>query len=349
MLVTRHRTGGFRQVVLRRGEFVFTRLTQGLPAGAPAAEVAAAIEREHKLSMGYMRRMSYSDDQGIDFLVVGAPDIGPALVDLGMPADQVHAIAPADAAACLLLADAAEPGDEFAEALHGAAFALKRRPVMALLPQELYEKRAGALVTSAAYAVIALIIGYASFGLSDAFLESQDIDRAYEQASLQTKQRAARLGAVADEAGDIQVSGPEVADTIALHDSLSAQAPSPLPLLALVGTALTPQTVIHKIDWEVGDHGAMGEVSLALTLHIDASVASVGDAIDIADAFAASVAERLPGLDVRVTDPPIDILPDQVLSGEIDLSDSPGDGTGAGYDAVISIFLPAGWPLEPAS
>ena len=173
MLVTRHRTGGFRQVVLRHGEFVFTRLTQGPSDNADTVEVATAIKREHSLSMGYLRRMSFNDDQGMDIIVVGAPDVGPALLDLGMLENQLRVITPTDACEHLNLTGVAEPGDDYGEGLHGAAFGQKRRPIMSLLPQELHEKRAGALTTSAAYVFIALVIGYASYEMSDAYLQSQ--------------------------------------------------------------------------------------------------------------------------------------------------------------------------------
>jgi hypothetical protein len=207
----------------------------------------------------------------------------------------------------------------------------------------------GSFVTAAAYASIALVIGYLSFNLSGAYLESQEIERAYEQASLQAVQREARLDAVLDEAGDFQVSGPEVADTISLYDRLAAGAPSPLPLLALLRPVMDPEMVIQRIEWQTPERAGTNDIRLALTIHIEPEVGDIGAAVAVADAFADRIADRFPGLDVRVTDPPIDILPDQYLSGEVDLTDDADETAEIGYEAVVSIFVPAIWPPEPSS
>ena len=349
MLVARQRVGGFRQVVLRRGEFVFTRLTQSLPIDAPPADVAAAIEREYRLSMGYLRRMPYSAAQGMDVIVIAAQTEVEALIASGVAGDRLTVLSPWEAAERLQLDAVGELGDGYSDALIGAAFGRSRRPVLSLVPRALYEKRMGSFVTAAAYALIALVIGYLSFNLSDAYLESQEIERAYEQASLQAVQREARLDAVLDEAGDFQVSGPEVADTIALYDRLAAGAPSPLPLLALLGPAMNAEIVIQRIDWQTPERAGTNDISLALTIHIEPEVGDIGAAVAVAAAFAVRIADRFPGLDVRVTDPPIDILPDQYLSGEVDLTDDADDTTEIGYEAVVSIFVPATWPPEPSS
>lgn len=220
---------------------------------------------------------------------------------------------------------------------------------MSLLPQGLKEKRASAIAMAGAYAAIALIVGYLSFNLSNAYLESQDIAEAYDQASLQTLQREARLDAVLDETGAFEVSGPDVAATIALYDRLSAEAPTPLPLLAMVGPALGPHIVIHRIDWQVAGNGAGRDITLSLTIHIEPQAGDMTAAVAVADDFAARLAEQFPGLDVHVTDPPIDILPEQYLSGEVDLDGESGDDTDAGYEAVITVMLPDDWPAEPSS
>jgi hypothetical protein len=350
MLVTRQRTGGFRQVVVHDGEFVFTRLTPALAPDASGDDVARAVEHEFRLSMGYLRRMSFGDNQGLDLIVIAAPDVGEAMLETDLPEDQLTVMTPDDAAERIGLAGFAELNDEgFGEPLHAAAFGQRRRPAMSLLPPRLKEKRVGALAVAGAYAAIALIVGYLSFNLSDAYLEAQDIAEAYDQASIQTLQREARLDAVLDETGAFEVSGPEVADTIALYDRLSAEAPTPLPLLAMVGPSLGPYIVIHRIDWQVAGNGTGRNITLSLTIHIEPAAGDMSAAVAVADDFAARLADQFPGLDVRVTDPPIDILPEQYLSGEVNLDDEAGDGVDVGYEAVITVMLPDNWPVEPSS
>ena len=349
MLVTRHRTGGFRQIVARDGEFVFTRLTPDLPGDASAFDVASAIRHEYETSMSYMRRVSYSDDQRMALIVIGMPDIGQALLDAGIPEARLKSITPSVAAERLGLTGVAEVDDPYGETLHSTAFAQKRRPIMRLMPQELYEKRAGTMATRAAYCAIAIAVGFASFGLSDTYLASQDIGRTFDQASLQTLQHEAKLSSVMSETDGGHAAAPQISDTIVLYDRLATEAPSPLPLLAMIGPALGPDVIVHRIDWDV-EHEANGtNVSLALTVRIETLSDSIEVAVNAANALAARVAERFPGLDVSVSDPPVDTLADQTLSGEVELMDDDEGITTNSYDATISIHVPTGWPPDRSS
>ena len=348
MLVTRHRTGGFRQVVIRGDEFVFTRLTQSLPEDASAGEVAATIEREYKLSMGYLRRMSYSDDQGLDIIVAGTPEIGQELLNLGMSPSHLRMVTTHDAAERLRLAGVADATDGYAEVLHGAVFAQKRRPVLSLLPEELYEKRAGALTTRAAYVFIALVVGYATFGLSEAYVESQEIDRTHRDIALMATEREAELEATANLAASFLVSAPEVADTVAIYDRLSTNAPSPMPFLALIGPTLGPDIVVHEVNWLVEEEAGLRDIRLAVTVHLDSTIGDMEDAVVMTDALAERMAAIMPGFEVRVTDPPVDILPNQNLIGEVVLDNMHGDSE-TGFAAIISIILPAVERGEAAS
>ena len=348
MLVTRQRTGGFRQVVIRGDEFVFTRLTQSLPEDASAGEVAATIEREYKLSMGYLRRMSYSDDQGLDIIVAGTPEIGQELLNLGMSPSHLRMVTTHDAAERLKLAGVADATDSYGEVLHGAFFAQKRRPVLALLPEELYEKRAGALTTRAAYLFIAVVVGYASFGLSETYIESQEIDRTHRDIALMATEREAELDATASLATSFLVSAPEVADTVATYDRLSTNAPSPMPFLALIGPTLGPDIVVYEVDWTVEEEAGLRNIRLAVTVHLDSTIGDMEDAVAVTDALAERMAAIMPGFEVRVTDPPVDILPSQNLIGEVALDNMHGEGE-TGFAAIISIILPTVEQGEAAS
>jgi len=348
MLVTRQLTGGFRHVVVRQGEFVFTRLTPSLPADAPIIDIAAAIASEYRLSMGYLRRMAFDDRQGMDVIVVGAPALRPFLVEADIPADQLTVLSPDDAGHRLNLGDLGVSAGDRGDTLHGAAFARARRPRLSLLPQALYEKRAGHFVSVAAYAMIALVIAWLSFDLSDAFVESWDIEQAYNEVSQQAVQREAQLDSMLDEAGEPQVSGPEIADTIALYDRLSAAKPSPLALLALVAPALGPDIVIRRIDWETPDRSDTRDARLSLNIHIASTDGDNAAAIGIVDAFSGRLAHRLAGLDVRVEALPLETSSEQTSASEAGSMAEDGD-VSSGHDAVVSIYVPVDWPRGPSS
>ena len=340
VLVTRHRTGGFRQIVVRKGELVFSRLTQSAPPDAGPAEIAATIDREHKLTMGYLRRMSFNEEQGLDIIVLGQPEVGRELLRLGMPEHQLTVITPHDAAAMFKLRGVADPEDGFGEILHGAWVGQRRRPSLALMPEEIVHHQVGILTTRAGYVATVLVVAYMSYGLVDAWLVRSDMQDEVDQLIALSAERTEELNQAIRLSGGYSVSAPEVTDTIELFDQLEISVPSPMPILAALASRLGDNVRANRINWAVSSSSTAGEAQLIMSFDILDAGGNVEVAMGISQSVAEQIAALLPGMEVAVTGPPLDVLPTQSLSGQLDLSTSAADAEERIYTTEITIGVP---------
>ena len=72
--VSHNKVGGFRQVILRNGRIIFTRLAQ--PIGESTPEVIAGnIEQEMLTTIEYMKRLSFDPNDGLDIYVIASEGV----------------------------------------------------------------------------------------------------------------------------------------------------------------------------------------------------------------------------------------------------------------------------------
>lgn len=70
VLIGQHETGGLRQVVIKDGNLALTRLTPTSEAGVSGTGWVEEVTREFKATLTYISRFGYSNDDGLDVIVV---------------------------------------------------------------------------------------------------------------------------------------------------------------------------------------------------------------------------------------------------------------------------------------
>ncbi len=203
LMVSHHKVGGFRQVVLRDGRLVFTRLTVADSAGVPEVR-AGNIEQEVLNTIEYLRRLSYNEGAGLDVYIVVNADIKDLIDVSKFNARNVHRLLPSDVADALNLPQAALTGDQFGDVVLLSAFANSKKPVLKLMPQyasklnTLYSAQLG--VRGLAALVTVGLIGYSVMSYLDkmsAESEMPSLNSKKSQAELELKdvqERVAKLG-----------------------------------------------------------------------------------------------------------------------------------------------------------
>ena len=144
VMVSRERTGGFRQVIAADGRIAFSRLTRSLDPDTPADTVAEQIEQEFRHAIDYAKRLGFRQGDGIDLIAVTAEDEKAALARRPLPASHLLVLTPFEAAAKLGLGRSVAPGEGYADVLHAAALALRGRPRLKLVPERRGRVRAPA-------------------------------------------------------------------------------------------------------------------------------------------------------------------------------------------------------------
>ena len=133
ILISHNKVGGFRQVVLRENQLIFTRLTQ-YSDNSPTQVMAGNIEQEVLNTIEYLRRLSYSEQSGLDVYGVMAQELKDALDTSKFGARRVNMLTPFEASQLFNLPQAALSGDRFGDVVLSANFLLNQKPALKLQP-----------------------------------------------------------------------------------------------------------------------------------------------------------------------------------------------------------------------
>jgi len=241
VLVTHHRASGFRQIILKNGQLIFTRLTPNLEGDAGVADTVDNIHGEIRSTMTYLRRLGFTDTDSMDLVVLAGSAVSANLDRRQMRTRQLRTLTPADAADKLDLRLAAgdragaEAGadtdssasDDLVAAWYG------RRPWarLHLDTPELLRARALSAVPLAAYALAALtVVGAAGYGSWQQLQLGRERAELQELTGTRARLRTARSDFIAARPPDQPRMG-EVALVVNSRRALAAAAPVHVPVV----------------------------------------------------------------------------------------------------------------------
>jgi len=261
IFVSHNKVGGFRQVVLRNGRIIFTRMSQ--PIGESTPEVIAGnIEQEMQSTLEYMKRLSYESAAGLDIYIIASSSIKPLIDKSKFTTKSFQILTPYEVAQYLGIEGATQPTDQFGDVILAACIATSRKHILTLSTPEskkydtLYNAHRFQRVLAAL--VIIGTLGYAGGVASDIylrFMDSEDLAQAKRQ-----HQRA--LDELREEIKRSNLDVEKIGDLMDLYQLLLKQTILPLPFIAKVQTVLKPPIVIKTIDWGVEDKTASGNALL---------------------------------------------------------------------------------------
>lgn len=253
LLVAHNKVGGFRQVVLRGGKLIFARLAQPIGDNQPEV-IAGNIEQEISVTIEYLKRLGYTDEQGMDVYIVASDHIKSAIDPKNIRVASVHALSPHETALKLGMDQVTEPNDQFADVVIAAAFATARKRALKLQTKaqerlnQLYlglrgVKYGGALVTAACVAA-ALYYAILVPGAKGDIERLQSQTRIAEQELEEVKEQEKNLP------DDLE----KMTDLVAIHQQLNALGMHPLDALARFSRSTGEETVrLKEVNWEVSD------------------------------------------------------------------------------------------------
>ncbi|MEZ0261256.1 MAG: hypothetical protein ACAH80_09615 [Alphaproteobacteria bacterium] len=120
VLVGQHETGGLRQVVIKDGNLALTRLTPTSEAGTSGTGWVEEVTRELKATLTYISRFGYSNDDGLDIVVV-CGDVEKQFFDTrAIPVTNFQCVNVSEAMRHIGLRSFGMEKSNFADALHAA-------------------------------------------------------------------------------------------------------------------------------------------------------------------------------------------------------------------------------------
>lgn len=260
LILSRDFSGGYRQVVLRKGMAVFARLTP-LAAGA---EESAAIARDIQASLTYLKRLGLAEaaDMAV-LLLLDNPDAAVAVRNAVNPGS-VLALAPREAAARLNVVLPSESAECPCDALYAALCVclswsrFLRSPATRRQWLENVTLTIGRRAATALLVVSLLAVGWQAGGLGTALLALHEQSAALAEAK-------AKLAQLQHEAGPLTGPLGRLRQAIERKRIFDTSAASPAALLSLVSPCLGEARLL-SIDWSASPDGAREEMTVRLSL-----------------------------------------------------------------------------------
>jgi hypothetical protein len=184
IVVSHNRVGGFRQMVFKDDNILFTRMAQ--PIGGQTSDVIAGnIEQETLNTIEYIRRLGFEDTAGLDVFIITSNDVKRVLDIKAKTANPPMILTPAEAAQLLDIPSAAEGKDRFGDVLLAMHFALSKKHVLKLQTDPAKKvssiEKAIIGVKVATGLIILGLFGYTGYNMINAFSASSDIEASQQK------------------------------------------------------------------------------------------------------------------------------------------------------------------------
>lgn len=257
ILVSHHKVGGVRQVVLRNGKLVFTRMSQMVGEDAPAVN-AGNIEQEISSTKEYLKRLGLGDRAEVYVSVVLAEEVHPHIDTKRIGATLVDVMTPYQFAESLGLAGAVEPNDRFGDIACMVAVARQRRMMMPLQTRYTAQIRQFSqirqLVRVLGVIAAPLMLAYSGYMFYQGIALNGQIGVQKDQLASLNRTLAGMETKKQELPGELAVIN-EYSD---IHDKLMEETHSPLELVSRMLAVANGRITATKIDFNAQPLSGLG-------------------------------------------------------------------------------------------
>lgn len=127
VLMSHHKTGGLRQIVIKDGELALTRMTPIVIDVNRADAFGDEVAREFNATLTYLSRFGYVPSDGLELCVISTREISQRLRQYQLPVNEIYTLTPAEAGNLLKLKTAIMPEmAAYSEIIHAGWVAMQR-------------------------------------------------------------------------------------------------------------------------------------------------------------------------------------------------------------------------------
>ncbi len=249
MLVSHHKVGGFRQVVLRGGRLIFTRLAQSVEDSNPEV-IAGSVEQEILNTIEYLKRLSYTPKSGLDIFIVVEQEVRSVIARDRFAATHLHTYTPFEAAELLGLKQAVLSGDRFGDVVIAASLGMARKRSLRMQTEhparlnQLYFAR-----TALRFGMMCLCLGLLGYCILQSF-SLQAISSAYETLQGEDTAKKKQLADIQLLSKSFPADVEEVTDVLGLYRELDQEKYGLLDLARDLGGILNDKALVQSLDWK---------------------------------------------------------------------------------------------------
>lgn len=250
--VSHNKVGGFRQVILRNGRIIFTRLAQPL-AEANTEVIAGSIEQEMLSTIEYMKRMSYNPATGLDIYIVASAGIKESIDTRKFNATSAQIFTPFEIAQFFNIEGATQPSDQFGDVVLAAIIGCTRKFILTLTAPQYQKIDTFYNLTfyQRIFATLAFLgmVGYSGYTGFDIMMLASNISDLERKKT--TEQNT--LTALRKEIARTDLDVEKATDLIDLYKQISKETITPLSFIEKIQPLITSPITLKSIDWTMVD------------------------------------------------------------------------------------------------
>ncbi len=266
LLVSHHKVSGFRQIVLKNGKLVFTRVTQAIDDSVSAV-IAGNIEQEIINTLEYLRRLGFNENNSIEMLVIASQDVKETLDLRRFSAGQSYVLTPLEISDALGFEQAALSADRFGDVVMAAAFAHSKKQHLKLhtaYSSKLAQLYSARVAVKAIGALVALgLLGMCAMNLLDTFSARSEAAKSDEQRRPIQAQLTSVRKALSSMNNDVAFKSA----VMLTYDAYMKNKRMPIEFINELAPYLSSQTRVTKFTWgnpaDVQASGTAGGASTA--------------------------------------------------------------------------------------
>ena len=312
MMLSRQQSGGFRQIVTHKGDFVFTRLTPPLPEQASGSEIAAAVERDIRASLGYLGRFGLTDSRNLRVILLMPEVIHEELEKIAAPIHSLTLLSPHKMAHHLKLPFTPHTNDPYSDLVYAGWLAQKRKPLLRLtLPGIKIERRHASIRKwGMRAACLALLISgsLAALRCGDIALSLVQIERGNAHLGI------TRADLLSNESTMAAIAGPigRLREALGRKHIFSEPALWPWPALTALEQGMGADARLVKFDWQ--SDAKPDEEVLRAKLRLTENVADRETVVARFQSIARNIAQAMPDYTIDLTHYPFPALPQESVT-----------------------------------
>ncbi len=283
-----NKISGFRQVVFKDGQLVFTRLVQS-PQDASAQLIAGALEQETINTLEYLRRLSFNDDDSIDIYTIAAQEILSVSDNPTLQGHRLLRFTPHEMGQRLGLKNATQAADRFADVLFATHFSKSKRVLNLqnnLMKQYAVLHYAAVFAKMFAVSLVPFMLLYILGVTVDIWTREKNISFAEDQTKKLTALHQKRL---IDAPDYNEENAAKISDMVVLYNLLSGAPFSPLTLLSDFNTIRGPFITVKSYEWSLNtlnqSANTVPDFTASLAIEFSGKDSSFDDLFNNFDAF----------------------------------------------------------------
>jgi len=309
LFISHNKVGGFRQIILRDGRLLLTRLTQPLENQNPEI-MAGNVEQETRNTIEYLKRFSLGDNESIDMYFIYSEKIKEVMDLEQFEIHNTFSFTPYEAAQRLGIADNIAEDEKYGDVLLASYFAKTKKPILKLFDK--LSAQINKLYNINFYAKVATCLVVPAFAIYISLTSNNVYTFQKDMKFLEGEKQKATQGfqKVQKDSREIPIDIDNITNILSLYETISVGANTPLPLISKFKAISTEEVLVYSLSWSSTDliRAVKKEIDVVETAKFRVKLLKDSNDIDeiskAADKFVKNLQKNLPSYNVKMLDLP---------------------------------------------